>query len=88
MNQPTSYLTFPCDFPIKVFGKNTPDFESAVVTIINKHIHDLPEGAIKLKNSKLQNYLAITVNINAKSKTQLDAIYADLTASKEILMVL
>lgn len=79
---------FPCDFPIKVMGKTTPEFEALVLSIIRKHAPDLTEGAIELRSSQNGNYLSITVTVRAQSKAQLDTIYQELTASKLVLMAL
>lgn len=79
---------FPCEFPLKVFGKATPEFETFVLTTIRKHAPNLSEGAIEIKASEAGNYIAITIKIPATSKEQLDAIYIELTASELVLMVL
>lgn len=76
---------FPCNFPIKAMGKTGPALELAVLEIINRHVDDLPEGAIKLQQSKGGNYTSITVTITAQSKTQLDNIYIELTACEHVL---
>ena len=89
MDDPTqedeeSPLKFPCEFPIKAMGKNVPEMEVAVLEIMNRHVPDLGEGAIKTRPSSKGNYIAITVTIMAKSKDQLDAIYMELTSCEYI----
>jgi putative lipoic acid-binding regulatory protein len=79
---------FPCEFPIKVMGKATDDFEIEVAQIIRKHVTDLGESAIKRRESAKTNYAALTITITAISREQLDAIYYDLTASKHVIMAL
>ena len=79
---------FPCEFPIKVMGKATDEFEFEVTQIIRKHVTDLGESAIKRRESAQSNYAALTVTITATSREQLDAIYIDLTASEHVLMAL
>lgn len=86
--QQPSAITFPCEFPIKVFGQTSMDFEASVITILHKHVPDLPEGAIQLRGSKQGNYTSMTIKVPADSQEQLDAIYRELTASTEVLMVL
>jgi putative lipoic acid-binding regulatory protein len=88
MSEQPSLLQFPCDFPIKVMGRAGNDFEFAVVQILRKHIPDLAEGAISRRDSKQNNYSAITIVVEAKSREQLDAIYQDLSACEHILMAL
>ncbi|MDQ2993422.1 MAG: DUF493 domain-containing protein [Pseudomonadota bacterium] len=84
----SALLTFPCQFPIKVVGYNTPEFEVAVLTIFRKHVHDLGESAISQKQSKNNRYLSITAVVNATSQEQLDALYQDLSESTDVLFAL
>ncbi len=81
-------LEFPCDFPIKAMGLSCDELEAAVVTIINRHVDNLGEGAVKSKPSKNGKYTAITVTITAHSKQQLDNIYIDLTACEHVSIAL
>ena len=83
-----SLIDFPCDFPIKVMGANCAEFEAEVIRIIRQHVPDLGEGAVRQRPSGKGNYLSITVTIRAESKTQLDALYRELTACELAKMVL
>ena len=86
--QEDSCFKFPCEFPIKAMGKTGDELEVAVLEIINRHVDDLPEGAVKFNSSKGGKYTSITVTINAQSKEQLDAIYSELTAHELVLYAL
>lgn len=86
--EPESLLVFPCEFPIKVMGSASDTFEAQIVEIVCRHVPDLDKMAITRRASQGGNYLAITVTIQATSRTQLDAIYQDLTACKLVLMAL
>jgi putative lipoic acid-binding regulatory protein len=81
-------LEFPCEFPVKAMGLACDELEVAVIEIVNRHVEDLAEGALKMKPSKTGKYTAITINITAHSKEQLDAIYMDLTACKHVSIAL
>ena len=83
-----SLFEFPCEFPIKIMGKASDQFEFEVAQIIRKHVPDLGEAAIKRRESAKSNYAALTVTITATSREQLDAIYMDLTASEQVIMAL
>jgi putative lipoic acid-binding regulatory protein len=83
-----SLLTFPGDFPIKIMGKNTTEFETTILGIIRKHFPELKEDAIQTRASKEKNYLAITVTVHAESKEPLDAVYRELSSNKLVLMAL
>lgn len=89
MTEETDTLfNFPCDFPIKIMGRCDCDLEILVVEIINKHVSDLSENAVKSRPSKKGNFISVTVTVNAKSREQLDNIYLELTAREEVLMAL
>ncbi len=81
-------LEFPCQFPVKAMGLACNELEIAVLEIINRHVDDLTEGALKSKASKNGKYIAITVTITAQSKDQLDAIYMDLSACVHVSIAL
>ena len=88
MSEEETLLEFPCQFPIKAMGKNSPDFDSIVVAIVRQHVDDVNEGAVKIRPSKGDKYLSVTVTIEATSKQQLDAIYQGLTDCPDVLMAL
>ncbi len=81
-------FNFPCDFPIKIMGRCDCELESLVVEIINRHVSDLSESAVKTRPSGKGNFISVTVTVKATSREQLDNIYLELTARKEVLMAL
>jgi putative lipoic acid-binding regulatory protein len=84
----TPLLEFPCEFIIKVMGKNTPAFEGTVLKIFNQYVPDLSEGAIASRLSKEKNFLAMTVTFSAINQHQIDEIYTALSASDDVIMAL
>ena len=81
-------MKFPCEFPIKVMGIASDDFDIIVTNIIKKHISNLYESAVKSRYSQEGNYVSVTVTIEAESRKQLDDIYFDLTEHKKVIMAL
>ena len=81
-------LKFPCDFPVKVMGLATKEFETAVFEICQRHYPELTEDMTSFRKSADEKYLSITVIIHATSKAQLDNIYLDLTSSEHVIMAL
>ncbi len=88
MSDQETLFEFPCEFPIKVMGEAADDFDAHVVSIIRKHVTDLPEGAARSRASSGGKFQSVTVTFTATSKAQLDAIYIELTACSRIKMVL
>lgn len=81
-------LQFPCDYPLKVMGRNSDDFRSLVLGIVQKHIGPLPADSIEERPSKDGNYLSLTCTFQATSREQLDALYRELTSCERVLIVL
>ena len=83
-----SVIEFPCDFPIKMMGRDDPGFRDTVTAIVEKHAGPVSEDAIKAAPSSKGNFIAITITIDAESQEQLDNIYQDLTANEDVLFSL
>ncbi|NQZ54808.1 MAG: DUF493 domain-containing protein [Piscirickettsiaceae bacterium] len=81
-------LEFPCDFGVKAMGESSDDFDSIVVGIVRQHVDNIAEGAVTTKQSSGGKFTSVTVNIQATSKAQLDAIYQQLTAHEAVKYVL
>lgn len=81
-------LEFPCDFPIKIMGRNHADLEQVVLTIVNTHVTDFDADSMSRRESKNGKYVSITVTILAQNKMQIDNIYQELTAHELVMMAL
>ncbi len=88
MSEEDTLLEFPCDFPIKVMGRAEPGFDSLVVELIRRHAPELGEGAVTTRASRGGKWISVTVTLRAESKSQIDAIYLDLTAHEKVVMAL
>ena len=84
----SSPLEFPCDFIIKVMGKNDGNFEKLITDIVKKHYPEISKDVITTRPSKDNNYLAVTIKVHAQSKEELDKLYQELSNTPEILMAL
>jgi putative lipoic acid-binding regulatory protein len=81
-------LEFPCEFPIKVMGRQDSGIEALTRSIVEQHIGRLADSQVRVRTSTDGNFLAVTFDITATSREQLDAIYRELTACKAVLMAL
>lgn len=81
-------LQFPCEFTIKVFGNASEDFENVIYNIIHQHVASLSKDSLHTRFSENGKYAALSVALWATSKSQLDAIYQDLSSSPIVLMAL
>ena len=83
-----SLIEFPCEFPIKIMGKDTPKFRSTMHKILEKHVGPINEESIKISLSSNANFVSITITITANSQQQLDKIYYDVTSHDDVLIAL
>ncbi|MDT8386163.1 MAG: DUF493 domain-containing protein [Thiogranum sp.] len=88
MDEKQSLLKFPCQFPVKAMGRPESGFELKALTIVKRHAIDFEDENMKTVSSRKGNYRSVTFVINATSQDQLDALYRELTACDELLMVL
>jgi uncharacterized protein len=83
-----SLLEFPCEFPVKMMGRESPEFHATARSLVEKHTGPIPDEAIQSALSRNGRFVSITVTVNAESKEQLDDIYRELTAHDDVLMAL
>ena len=81
-------LEFPCEFPIKVMGRESPEFHETARALIEKHTGPLSDEAIQSTLSRNGRFVSITVTVHAQSKQQLDDIYRDVSGHEDVLMSL
>ncbi len=79
---------FPCEFPIKVMGRDSESFRSLTLAIVERHAGPLAAESITERLSRKGRFLALTYTIRAQSRAQLDRIYQELTDSGVVLVSL
>ncbi len=87
MNEDT-LMKFPCDFPLKVMGRNNDEFRSIVLGIVQKHMGPIDATKIEERPSKDGTYLGLTCTVIATSKLQLDNMYMELTSCERVMVAL
>ncbi|HHJ19888.1 MAG TPA: DUF493 domain-containing protein [Gammaproteobacteria bacterium] len=81
-------LDFPCDFPLKVMGRDAAQMQAALAEIIECHAPDSSCNEISSRHSSKGRFVALSVNIRAESLEQLEQIYQALSASEAFVMSL
>lgn len=81
-------IEFPCEYPIKVLGRQGPGFRELVVEVMTRHAGDIHESKIKERPSGKGTFVAVTITIVATGAEQLDAIHKDLVATGRVQMVI
>ncbi|MGH8398141.1 MAG: YbeD family protein [Gammaproteobacteria bacterium] len=86
--QPESALTFPCEFPIKIMGRDTPEFHQTVAAAFSRHAAPLDSLQVSRQPSREGRFISLTVTIMADSRAQLDALYSELSGNSHVLVTL
>jgi len=81
-------LSFPCDFPIKVMGLATPEFQAIVLDIVHQYCDKTDLRTVNTRASQGGKYHSITITINATGREQLDKIYLALSENSHVIMAL
>ncbi|MEE8057736.1 MAG: DUF493 domain-containing protein [Pseudomonadales bacterium] len=81
-------IKFPCDYPIKIMGRQSDDFRAIVLEVMRKHAGEIKNSQVKERLSGKGSFVSVTITITATGKSQLDAIFEDLKATGRVQMVL
>ena len=81
-------IEFPCDYPIKVLGLSTDDFESIIIDVFHQHVPGFDTNTVLVKMSSKGTFSSLNVTITATGPDQLDALHKDLLATGLVKMVI
>ena len=87
-DSPEPLVEYPIHFPLKVIGVDEKDFETFVVEIVRRHVPELLEENITSRLSNGSKYRSVSLEFIAQSRAQMDALYAELSSHKRVLMIL
>lgn len=79
-------LVFPCEFPLKMFGKNEAAFIAAVDQVIVEHVPKEEWASSKTNLSKNDKYLGYTVVVVVQNREQLDRVCAAVKNCPAVIM--
>lgn len=84
----TPEIDYPIDFPLKVIGADEDNFELFAIEIVRRHVPELLEENITHHLSETGKYLSVSFQFIAQNREQVDALYAELSSHKRVLMIL
>ncbi len=94
MNTPTpsegkkSLIEFPTHFPIKVMGKNVPEFSQVICDLLLGMSPGFDVAAVDMRPSSKGNYLSLTCTVYVNNQDELDNIYRALSGHELVSVVL
>ena len=81
-------IEFPCEYPIKVLGRASEDFEVVILAVFQRHAPGFDTETIKVKVSSKGTFTSFTIMITATGPEQLEALHQDLLATGRVQMVI
>ena len=81
-------MTFPCKFRLKVMGEDIDNYADYVLATAQKHVQDVRYEHMTLRPSRNGKYIAVTIELVATSREQLDLLYIELNANPRTKMAL
>lgn len=83
-----SLLEFPCEFPIKMMGRDTPQFRTTARSLVENLSGPVGDEAVRIALSSNGSFVSVTVTITATSQNLLDDIYRAVSAHDDVLLAL
>lgn len=83
-----SLIEYPCDFPIKIMGKETDAFREAATAIVERIAGATSAATAVARKSREGRYLALSFTAHVTSREQLDALYQALSDDEHVMVVL
>jgi len=71
-------LIFPCEYPVKVIGRDENDFTGFVIDVVSRHVPHLTGDDFSTRSSSGEKYISVSVTFIAESRQQVDALYDEL----------
>jgi putative lipoic acid-binding regulatory protein len=81
-------IEFPCQYPIKVLGRHSEDFQSMILEVFELHAPGFDQQRVAVKSSSKGTFTSVTVTITATGREQLEALHRDLLATGVVQMVI
>ena len=81
-------IEFPCAYPVKVLGRQSDEFNTTVLSVLEAHAPGFDQSSVSVRSSSKGRFVALTVTITATGPEQLDALHRDLLATGMVQMVL
>jgi putative lipoic acid-binding regulatory protein len=88
VDEPTSLLQFPTEYPIKVVGRPSDEFRARVHAIMLRHVPLVEADQVTERLSENANFVSISYMIRAESREQIVALATELKACEGVLMII
>ncbi len=83
-----SLIEYPCDFPIKIMGKDTQQFREAAAAIVERIAGAESAATVVARKSREGRFIALSFAAHVTDREQLDALYQALSDDEHVMVVL
>lgn len=88
MSDQPAGLSFPCRYPVKVMTESGEQVRRDVLAAVAVHAEFSPGEDVRFRPSRNGRFESITVTVQAESREQLEALYAELRRLDAVKMML
>jgi putative lipoic acid-binding regulatory protein len=81
-------LLFPCEYPVKVIGRDEDNFYDFVLDLVTRHVPELTPDDFSTRRSGGGKYLSVSVSFIAQSRAQVDGLYRELGQHSRVIVAL
>ncbi len=81
-------LEFPCRYPVKVMAQAGAEARADVLATVARHADFSPDEDVRTRSSRNGRYEGLTITVSARSRGQLEQLYADLRELDAVKMML
>lgn len=83
----TQGLEFPCDYPVKVMGRQSTEFRARMLAVLEANATLVADG-VSERPSRDGTYLSLTCVVRVDSREHLETLYRELHATGLVLFAL
>jgi putative lipoic acid-binding regulatory protein len=81
-------IEFPCDYPVKVLGRSSAEFETLVFSVFEQHAAGFDRQRVEVRSSGKGTFTSLTITITATGEPQLKSLHRDLMSLDHVKMVI
>jgi hypothetical protein len=83
-----SLIEFPCHLPIKVMGRNTPEFRDRMLAAVRSELNGVDDNDVSIRLSRDERFASLTITVYVQNHDELRRAYSAMHATGLVLYAL
>ena len=83
-----SLIEFPCQLPIKVMGRNTPEFRDRMLAAVRSELNEVDDNDVSIRLSRDERFASLTITDYVQNHDELRRAYGAMHATGLVLYAL